>query len=585
MKFFRVSKLLLEKKLLIYLYFLLPILTISIFLEILGLSMVPLLITAISNPDHVLEILKNINFYPFLELVIFLESSSKIKFIVIFTTLFGFIFIIKNILSIIIVYYENWLSMKIKISMTTRLAKFYFFAPYIFHLQYTSSQLIRNLNHETKVVGEYFKSFIISVREIFIITFIILTLVTLYPTISITSSAFLLFSITIFHKFAKYQIMKISKNLFILREKFITLIQEGFGSIKSTLILQRENAIYKNLGNLVRVKEKLEFKNNFIMKLPKSYLEIVFILTFCFIIILTINLYEDPNQIFSILAILGVAMTRLIPSFNNLSANLLVLKSQAVSVDYMVNEFEKKNDTKNYAKKNNLNKIKNNLYGDIIFNNVSFKYQNSKKYIFKNLNLRINKGEIVAITGDSGVGKTTLVDLLLGLLEPNEGKIFSNNINVNKEIFSWRKILGYVPQEVVLINNTIKKNITVGLKESLVNKKQLKNIIKKTNIGEFITTEDGKFTNIGERGARLSGGQKQRIGIARALYKDPKVIIFDEATSALDKNNEDQILKDIKILSKKRIIIFITHKIENLVFADKIFCIDRFGKIKQKKNN
>ena len=99
-----------------------------------------------------------------------------------------------------------------------------------------------------------------------------------------------------------------------------------------------------------------------------------------------------------------------------------------------------------------------------------------------------------------------------------------------------------------------------------------------------MTAEDGKFINIGERGARLSGGQKQRIGIARALYKDPKVIIFDEATSALDKKNEDQILKDIKMLSKNRIIIFITHKIENLVFADKIFCIDRFGKIKQKNN-
>ena len=582
MKFFKVTKLLLDKKLLIKLYFLLPVLIISIFLEVLGLSMVPILISAISSPDKVLTLLREINFFPLKEFVIFLQNSSKIAFILTFTFIFGFIFIIKNIISVMILYYENWLSMKIKISLTTRLAQFYFFSPYMFHLESTSSKLIRNLNNETKVVGEYFKSFITSAREMFIIACIILTLISFYPAISIISFLFLLFSTIIFHKFTKKRILKISKILFVLREKFITLVQEGFGSIKSTLILQREKAIYKNLNNLTSTKEILEFKNNFILKLPKVYLEVVFILTFCLIIFLTINLYQDSNEIFSILAILGVAMTRLVPSFNNLTANLLVLKSQAVSVDYMVNEFKKKNNTKNYDKKNNLNKRKNDLYGDIIFNNVSFKYQNSKKYIFKDLNLRINKGEIIAITGDSGVGKTTLVDLLLGLLEPNEGKIFSNNINVNKEIFSWRKILGYVPQEVVLINNTIKKNITVGLKESLVNKKQLKNIIKKTNIAEFMTAEDGKFINIGERGARLSGGQKQRIGIARALYKDPKVIIFDEATSALDKKNEDQILKDIKMLSKNRIIIFITHKIENLVFADKIFCIDRFGKIKQK---
>jgi ATP-binding cassette, subfamily B, bacterial PglK len=583
MKFFRVSKLLLEKKLLIYLYFLLPILTISIFLEVLGLSMVPLLVSAISNPDKVLTLFKNVDFDLLNEFVIFLENSSKEKFIIIFTTMFALVFIIKNIVSIMIHYYENWLTMKIKTSMTTRLAEFYFFSPYTFHLNSTSSQLIRNLNNETKVVGEYFKSFITAAREIFIITCIILTIISFYPAISISSFLFLLFCTTVFHKFTKNRILKLSKILFVLREKFITLIQEGFGSIKSTLILQREKTIYENLGDLVKIKEMLEFKNNFIMKLPKIYFEVVFILTFCLIITLTINLYQDSNQIFSILAIIGVAMTRLIPSFNNLSANLLVLKSQVVSVNYIVKEFNKKNNLKNYNERNNLNKRKIDLYGDIIFKNVNFKYQNSNKYIFKDLNLKFNKGQIVAITGDSGVGKTTLVDLLLGLLEPNKGKIFSNDIDINKEIFSWRKILGYVPQEVVLTNSSIKKNITIGLKETSINKKQLESIIKKTNIAEFMKAKNSNFKNIGERGARLSGGQKQRIGIARALYKNPKVIIFDEATSALDKKNENQILKDIKILSKEKIIIFITHKIENLVFADKILYIDKFGKIKRKK--
>ena len=583
MKFFKVAKLLLDKKLLINLYFLLPVLIISIFLEVLGLSMVPVLISAISSPDKVLTLLKEINFFPLGEFVIFLQNSSKIAFILTFTFIFGFIFIIKNILSIIILYYENWLSMKIKISLTTRLAQFYFFSPYMFHLESTSSQLIRNLNNETKVVGEYFKSFITSAREMFIIACIILTLISFYPAISIISFLFLLFSTIIFHKFTKNRILKISKILFVLREKFTTLIQEGFGSIKSTLILQREKAIYKNLSNLTSTKEIHEFKNNFILRLPKVYLEIVFIFAFCLIIVLTINLYQDTDEIFSILAILGVAMTRLVPSFNNLSANLLVLKSQAVSVDYIVKQFKKSSYKRNYEQKNNSNKKKVDLYGDIIFDNVNFKYQNSKKYIFKDLNLKFNKGEIIAIIGDSGVGKTTLVDLLLGLLEPNEGKIYSNNIDINKEIFLWRKILGYVPQEVVLTNSTIKKNITIGLKESQINKKQLKEVIKKTNIAEFIKIENYNHKNIGERGSHLSGGQKQRIGIARALYKEPKIIIFDEATSALDKKNEDQILKDIKILSKNKIIIFITHKTENLIFADKIFHIDKFGKIKQKK--
>ena len=224
------------------------------------------------------------------------------------------------------------------------------------------------------------------------------------------------------------------------------------------------------------------------------------------------------------------------------------------------------------------------IYGDIKFKNVSFKYPNTNKYIFKNLNLEIKKNQLIGVIGQSGSGKTTLIDLLLGLLEPNSGNIKSNNLDIIKNIQNWRNILGYVPQDIYLIDDTIKRNIVIGLKDSQINKQKLYDSVTKSRIN--ISKRNQKnFLNIkvGENGIKLSGGQKQRIGIARTLYKNPKIIIFDEATNSLDEKNEMEIIRDIKKFSQNRTIIFITHKMEILKYMDSVLLIKDNGKVVKNK--
>ena len=433
-----------------------------------------------------------------------------------------------------------------------------------------------------KVASEYFRGIIVSIREVLVIVSILLTLFYIYPFTTLVALIFFLFVSGFFYFFSKNYLYKINKSLFNIRKNFINSIQEGFGSIKSTLILQRENLILQDLLKLISIKEKLEFKTNFFRKIPRIYFELVIILTITTIIYATFRFDTFFLNTLPILATMAIALVRLLPSFNNLSTSLVYLKSQKISAIAISNEFIK---LRKNSKKNTKSKLKVlDIYGNIKFKNVSFKYPNTNKYIFKNLNLEIKKNQLIGVIGQSGSGKTTLIDLLLGLLEPNSGNIKSNNLDIIKNIQNWRNILGYVPQDIYLIDDTIKRNIVIGLKDNQINNQKLHDCIKKSRINIARRNQKNSLNiKVGENGIKLSGGQKQRIGIARALYKNPKVIIFDEATNSLDEKNEIEIIKDIKKFSHNKTIIFITHKMEILKYMDSVLLIKNNGKILKKK--
>jgi ABC-type multidrug transport system fused ATPase/permease subunit len=210
--------------------------------------------------------------------------------------------------------------------------------------------------------------------------------------------------------------------------------------------------------------------------------------------------------------------------------------------------------------------------------NITFSYPNNDKIIIKNQNILINRNTSVALVGPTGCGKTTLADIILGLLEPQTGNIFIDNQQINeKNKINWQKNLGYVPQLIYLTDDTIRSNIAFGINPKDINDEAVINAAKMANIHEFIVSEldDNYNTIIGERGIRLSGGQRQRIGIARALYHDPSVLILDEATSALDTLTENAIIDAIKYLSHKKTIIMIAHRITTVKGCDKIFLMNK----------
>jgi ATP-binding cassette subfamily B protein len=228
------------------------------------------------------------------------------------------------------------------------------------------------------------------------------------------------------------------------------------------------------------------------------------------------------------------------------------------------------------------------LKKNIKFEKVSFKYKTSNNNIISDLNLDIKKGERLGLIGKTGSGKSTLVDLIMGLLNPQKGSIFIDGIKINNNensslLFSWRASIAHVPQNIFLINATIAENIAFGVPFSKIDLNRVKNAAKQACIDDFIKdTKNGYFTKTGERGIMLSGGQLQRIGIARAIYKKAKILILDEATSALDIETEEKIIKNIEVFSSDVTIIFIAHRYSLLRNCNRIIEINNGKIIKDK---
>tara|TARA_B100001057_G_scaffold472328_1_gene535520 strand:- start:18 stop:824 length:807 start_codon:yes stop_codon:yes gene_type:complete len=264
---------------------------------------------------------------------------------------------------------------------------------------------------------------------------------------------------------------------------------------------------------------------------------------------------------------------------------LTVLSSSNKSIDVIYDDLNNSNyNDLDFIKNNLSNKSEFNKVGTLDIENIGFNYPN-KKNIIKNVSFTVKTGEIVGLIGQSGSGKSTLVDLIIGILEINKGSIKYNSKSIFLNINGWKKMIGYVPQEIYLTDESIANNIAFGEDHLNINKEKIIALLKSLNLYEFVLSlPNGLDTKVGERGIQISGGQLQRIGIARALYHDPSIIILDEATSALDEGNEDLIINQINKFRKNKIIIIVSHKYNSVKICDRIYKLDN-GILNLKKLN
>ena len=309
--------------------------------------------------------------------------------------------------------------------------------------------------------------------------------------------------------------------------------------------------------------------------MPRLLLEFLGILTFLIIFYILIGQSSDPKNILPEAGVFFIAFFRMMPSANKILVSIQSLNFAKVSIDLLEKELI---NTKNNISKNVItNDVGFNFEEQIEIENLSFKYKNeNKNYDLFNLNFKIKKGEILGITGPSGSGKSTLVDLILGFYNPNQGSIKVDGKSINLNLSSWQNIIGYVPQSIFLIDDTIKENIILSDNSNTIDDQRLKNATEKSELNPFINNLDRKLeTIVGERGSRISGGQLQRIGIARALYKKSKLLIFDEATNALDKKTEDSILQTIFELKNDYTSIIVSHDKDCLKKCDRVIFLNK----------
>jgi ATP-binding cassette, subfamily B, bacterial PglK len=540
---------------------------ISAFIEIISIGSVLPFLSALLNPNFLDQ-----NFFGFQVKELF-GGKSREEIILLILIAFVSIIIFSSIFKTLLL----WFTTKFNADIGTDIANKVFIKlidyPYEEYIQQSSDKLISDIaNKVTAVIfSVIFPTLLFLSTLIQIVGIIVLLLFVNTLLVSYIILFFLVFYLITFI-FVKKKLFENSKIIADEESILIKFIQEGLGGKREITINNLHSFFinkFKNSNQLLRVAQS---KNNFLGILPRYVIEAlaITIIAFTFYFLLFNNVSEKPQgEVLALIGLLALAGQKLLPltqqTYTSLSRVMGSRESLKSIVDILNLKFEKESYKNNVGK--NLTFIEK-----ISLKNITYEYEKNKKIIL-NLNLDIKKGNKIGIIGKTGSGKSTLIDIIMGLLEPTSGEIRIDNHIIDKDsLDSWQKHVAHVPQNIFLNDDTIMNNVAYGINPKLINKELVKKSIKDADLFEYVSKlERGLDTVIGERGIKLSGGQKQRLAIARALYKQASVIVFDEATSALDIETEFNVMNVVKNFSKDITIIIVAHRIETLKFCDTLY--------------
>mgnify|MGYP001402526436 CR=1 FL=1 len=538
--------------------------TISGLFEFLIVGSVGIFITSITEPNLLFESKQ----------IIFIKQFILIDNISILAKVIFWFFITIIILSTLIRLLNLWIMHKFNINFFGDLSKKAFqkilYQDYEYHLKTNSSQLISNLTFNMDQTSNFVNQFLVlfnySISSLCIISAIIfinskLTL-TILLTIGIT---YLFLTSFIYRKIEKYGRIQVDSN-----KKVVKTIQEGIGSIKN-IILENNQEYHLNKFNISVVKVRTyQSLVNLFAQSPKFFIEGIGL-----IIIASVGyLISSNNNSMSAIAFLGsfaLGAQKLLPSLQNIYSGWTNLIAFNKGFEKILDLLDLKVTYKIKAL-NQKSKFKNN----IITKDLSFKFESSDNFALKKINLKINKGEKIGLMGKTGSGKSTFINIIMGLLKPSAGLLMVDNVNIFDEIskdnlINWRKEISQVPQKLYLSDTSILENIAFGLDEKDIDIDKVFSSAKNACILDYINqTKYNFYTKVGEQGTKMSGGQVQRIGLARALYRDSSLLILDEATSALDINTEKKVMRHINEISKSTTIILVAHRLSTLYNCDRV---------------
>jgi ABC-type multidrug transport system fused ATPase/permease subunit len=543
------------------------------FLEILGLGSLLPVLSLIANPENLKEI-------PLLSEISYLNKLTYNYLVLVLLIIIGILYLIKTLFLSYLTYRQNRFLANALATISNNLFVNYLTQPYKFHINNSSSKLIKNLQTEVNLVGAFNTAFISLFVELGLLFSILLTLLFIEPLGAISVGLFLGFLALIFYRFSRRKLTQWGYE----REKADGLITktalEGLGGIKDIKLLHVESFFISKFIQNQYLKSRVSSNSNTVAQLPRYYLELISVFGLILFIIAMLYQNKDIPTLIATIGVFVAAVFRLMPSLNKILTAFQNIKYYSSSVDIVYSEFLNSQNKSSDQEEKDLEAPKD----KIEIQNLSFSYNSDLKPIINEVNLEIKVGETIGIIGASGEGKSTFIDILNGLFKPTCGKILADDMDIQNNLYSWNKNIGYVAQEIFLMDETIEKNITFGRNHNEIDNKALNYAIKKAQLIDFIEgLPKGLKTKVGERGVQISGGQKQRIGMARALYNDPEVLILDEATSSLDTETEQDLMDAIYSLKKKKTIIIVAHRMSTLTKCDRIFEINNNKIIEHKK--
>ncbi len=544
------------------------------FLETFGVSAVLPLVSAVTDPSIIQTNKKYNTVYNLLNL------KDYKTFILVMAIALVFIYVLKNIYLILLNIAQNHFITNNQRRISVRLMKCYMKQEYLFHVDHNVSELRRNIEDDVVNFITVLTNMLQLITEVMVcgMLSIFLMVTDFYTTILLIAlmGLFMLVFIKVVRKrFHRLGVM--TRDLTAERTKFFL---ESFGGIKEIkasskekFFVDRYDRSFKNYAAAAQGQMLLSY-------IPKPLMESLCISGLLLFMSIRIVMGADVNKFVPVMSVFALAAIRMLPSFNRISGNLNMIMFNKPSLQAVLEELRQMEDLNRNVREDGASVVIRE--DDLKVEDVTFYYPaKPEKVILDNVSLDIPHNKAVALVGPSGAGKTTLADIILGVIRPQRGKVLMGEDNLLEHLESWHEMIGYIPQAIFLTDDTIRSNVAFGVPEDEIDDEKVWKALEEAQIADYVRAQkDGLYSLIGDRGVKISGGQRQRIGIARALYFNPKVIILDEATSALDNDTEKAVMDAIYNLSGKKTMIIIAHRLTTIEKCDLIYEV-KDGKVRE----
>lgn len=506
--------------------------------------------------------------------------ESSYSFIIFIAVMIGVIYLIKNVYLMILQNTILSFTYATRMDLAVKLLTTYMREPYSFHRQKNQAEMTRSLQNDTNQFMALINSFLQLVIEIIVCLMLAAYLFHTSHSITVIVFGMMIVCVGLFTYVSKHISAKIGRRNEFYNVKLYQWINQSLGGIKEVKVLEREDYFVNAYSSNYRLLIKGAKNNELIAAYPKYLIELVCMIGMVAAIIVKLLWGHGTIESFiPQISVFAVAAMRLMPSagkinayFNNVmynKASLEMIYKDLKDVEELVGDDISATDMSSLSNTNGDEwKFENSIHVD----NISYRYHDADEDVLHGASLSISKGQTVALIGASGAGKTTMADIILGLLDPSEGGIYMDSHEIHENMKKWHHKLGYIPQSIYLCDDTVRNNVAFGIEEDRIDDDAVWKALEMAQLASFVKElPDGLDTMVGDQGTRLSGGQRQRIGIARALYHDPEILVLDEATSALDNETEAAVMEAIESLQGIKTMIIIAHRLTTIRNADVVY--------------
>ncbi len=511
--------------------------------------------------------------YPFIDRI-FPDSSDQFIVAVILIGVVC-IFLFKEIFLGFSLWMQQGFIARLETRFQTELFDRYTCQPYEFHLTNNSSLLSRNILNSTYFANNILNPIFMLLTDGFVTIALCVALVVIEPIAMFATISSVGVVAIAFHGFSKRRIEQWGVERQLQDGMKLQQINETFGGMKEIVMTGRGEYFRTRFSSNVGQLSHLNRKFITLLGIPRLYLELLSVAGLAALVLFMLALGRTSESLLPLLALFAGGAFRLMPAISRISFAFQSLRMGRSIVGVLQEDILCATSIEQTVENSKPVRFEQ----AIRFEDVTYSYPNTERTVVDGVSFEIKKGSEVGIIGTTGAGKSTIVDILLGLLKPTRGKVTVDGVDISTNIRSWQDLVGYVPQTIFLIDSSIRANIAFGIDEQDIDDDRVLRALHLAQLREFVDELPlGMNELVGERGVRLSGGQRQRIGIARALYLDPPILVFDEATSALDMETEKEVMKSLDHLRTNKTILIITHRISALEHCDQTIRVDE-GKL------